>query len=186
MVIDKSRKKLIEAIAYFAENTANCSKTKLIKLLYLLDFDHYRQTGRSVTGLEYYAWNLGPVPRSLYEEVESELGIPADLHEAVDLKAKEYGEYVGIEFVAKRTSDLNVFTKREIALLRKISEEHKLATAQCLVDITHQQNQAWDKIFDNGNGAYQHIPYKIALNDSEWERLSKVVEDREDFLSACA
>ena len=41
---------------------------KLFKLLYLLDFEHFRQTGRSVTGLEYRALKMGPVPSELFQQ----------------------------------------------------------------------------------------------------------------------
>ena len=34
---------------YFASNTRHCGKAKLFKLLHLLDFTHFRETGRSVT-----------------------------------------------------------------------------------------------------------------------------------------
>ena len=47
-----------------------CGKIKLFKLLYLLDFEHFRQTGKSATGLEYQAWKFGPVPIELMEEWE--------------------------------------------------------------------------------------------------------------------
>src|SRR5258708_26258226 len=69
MIINNDRKKLIAAIMYFAKNTNKCGKTKLFKLLYFLDFEHFRQAGRSVTGLSYYAWKMGPVPVALMDEM---------------------------------------------------------------------------------------------------------------------
>lgn len=68
MVKSRGREKLINVAIYFATNTRSCGKIKLIKLLYLLDFEHYRQTGASVTGLEYHAMKMGPVPMDLYQE----------------------------------------------------------------------------------------------------------------------
>ena len=59
MLIDHHREKLINAIIFFLQNTKYCGKTKLFKLLYLLDFMHFRATGRSVTGMKYYAWGHG-------------------------------------------------------------------------------------------------------------------------------
>jgi len=49
MLIGRERQKLIQACVYFAANTQGCGKVKLFKLLYLLDFAHFRETGRSVT-----------------------------------------------------------------------------------------------------------------------------------------
>ena len=68
MISTHHREKLIHAIVFFAKKTRHCGKTKLFKLLYLLDFDHFRETGRSVTGLKYYAGEMGPVPVALAEE----------------------------------------------------------------------------------------------------------------------
>ena len=68
MLINSERQKLIHAIIYFASNTRACSKIKMFKLLYFLDFEHFKTTGRSVTGLKYSAWKFGPVPTSLVSE----------------------------------------------------------------------------------------------------------------------
>ena len=70
---NQAREKLIQAIVYFASRTKYCGKIKLFKLLYLFDFEHFQQTGKSVTGFEYQAWKFGPVPVDLMEEWE-ELG----------------------------------------------------------------------------------------------------------------
>src|SRR5688500_15970622 len=80
MVKTYRREKLLNAIVFFAANTRYCGKTKLYKLLYLLDFEHYKATGRSVTGLEYYAWQMGPVPAKLDGQLDEPSG---DLYEAV-------------------------------------------------------------------------------------------------------
>ena len=54
---------------YFAQNTNFCGKTKLMKLLYFLDFMHFKQTGKAVTDLYYFAWEQGPVPKVFFEEI---------------------------------------------------------------------------------------------------------------------
>ena len=51
--------------------TRKCGKVKLFKLLYFLDFEHFKATGRSVTGLDYFAWQMGPVPAALFDEIET-------------------------------------------------------------------------------------------------------------------
>jgi len=86
MLIDHSREKLINAIVYFAKNTNYCGKTKLIKLLYLLDFEHFRDIGRNVIGLDYYAWSMGPVPTSLFYEIDHP---KTDLAQKISVEQKE-------------------------------------------------------------------------------------------------
>ena len=51
MFVSRQREKLLNAIVFFVTRTKNCNTIKLFKLLNFLDFEHYRQTGESVTGL---------------------------------------------------------------------------------------------------------------------------------------
>src|SRR4030042_4938630 len=82
ILTNHNREKLLNALVYFSKNTRSCGKTKLFKLLYFLDFIHFRETGKSVTGLNYYAWEKGPVPQDLFFELEQP---DADLKETVAL-----------------------------------------------------------------------------------------------------
>ena len=55
---------MLNAIIYMANNTMFCGKTKLLKLLYFLDFKHFNQTAKSVTGLDYFSLEKGTVPKN--------------------------------------------------------------------------------------------------------------------------
>ena len=104
MIVLHDREKLVNAIIFFAENTKFCGKIKLIKLLYLLDFSHFRATGLSVTGLEYHAWKLGPVPIDVYQEWDA----PApDLAAAIDIVPEKVIDYIRERVVSKRPFDPN-------------------------------------------------------------------------------
>jgi len=46
-----NRKKLLNAILFFAKHTLHCNTTKLFKLLSFFDFEHFRQTGYPAIGL---------------------------------------------------------------------------------------------------------------------------------------
>jgi uncharacterized phage-associated protein len=71
MLINRDRQKLINAVIFFANNVEKCGKVKLFKLMYFLDFEHYKITGRNVTSMDYYAWKMGPVPTALFDEINS-------------------------------------------------------------------------------------------------------------------
>lgn len=71
MFISHHREKLLNAIIYFTAKTKRCHTLKLFKLLYFLDFEHFRQTGQSVTGLRYVAWPKGPAPDELWHELDA-------------------------------------------------------------------------------------------------------------------
>src|SRR3990170_4026398 len=76
------REKLLQAILFFATNVHYPSKVKIFKLLFFLDFEHFNETGKSVTNLKYYAFPFGPVPGDLHDEIE-ELKVPGDFQKYV-------------------------------------------------------------------------------------------------------
>lgn len=167
MLKSYDRDKLINAIVYFARNTKFCGKTKLFKLLYLLDFHHCRQTGRSVTGLEYRAWKLGPVPIELMQEWDAR---EKDLEAAINVVPEPVFDY-GRQRVEPRVdfSDSH-FTKRELQLMREIAERHQDDMTAPLVGLTHEERGPWDKIWDDGRGNDQRIPYVLAVPDDDPNR----------------
>ena len=71
MIINRDNERLIHAMVFFTKNTKYCYTLKLLKLLYFLDFKHFKQTGQSVTGQKYFAWPVGPVPTNLYDEIKN-------------------------------------------------------------------------------------------------------------------
>src|SRR5947209_11343888 len=93
MIITHDREKLLNALAYFIENTSWYGKTKLYKLLYFLDFEHFKETGRSVTGLDYFAWEMGPVPAALQNEIENPKP-DFDASFEIDIKPEKKGKTI--------------------------------------------------------------------------------------------
>ena len=164
-----ARSRVKNAVIYFAQNTEACGKIKLFKLLYLLDFDHFRETGRSVTGYEYEAWKFGPVPVSLMQEWED---LDEDLASAVEIVPERVIDYTretvkvrnGVEF-----SDED-FTPRQLALMGRIACEYRPTRSPKMIDVTHAQNGAWDKVWAGGVGAQQVIPYSFAIPDGAENR----------------
>lgn len=160
-----ARQRLRNAIVFFAKNTESCGKIKLFKLLYMLDFEHFRQTGKSVTGFEYQAWKFGPVPVELMQEWEQDF--EEDLREAVEIVPEKVVDYTrlsvkvrdGVEF------DGDDFTSRQLKIMRDLCEKYLTAQSPKMIDVTHEQNGAWDKVWDGGAGAQDPIPYELALSD---------------------
>lgn len=160
MLITREREKLLNAIIHFAEHTTRCGKTKLFKLLYLLDFEHYKLTGRSVTGLRYYAWPMGPVPVA----VEAEFTQPAkDFDHAVRIVTEGEFDYRRLQVKPKRKFDDSHFSKRELRLLQELSSQYRSKTAKQMVEVTHEPNGPWDRVWQGGQGQNQEIAYELAL-----------------------
>lgn len=101
MFVSHQREKLLSAIIYFIANTRRCHTLKLFKLLYFLDFEHFRQTGQSVTGLRYVAWPMGPAPAQLWHELDAP---QPDLAAAVSV-TRQTGRGASSDLDAQATRD---------------------------------------------------------------------------------
>ncbi|KHD06777.1 hypothetical protein PN36_20930 [Candidatus Thiomargarita nelsonii] len=166
MILTHRRDKLIQAIIFFSKETKWCGKTKLFKLLYLLDFEHFKQTGRSVTGMDYYAWEMGPVPVVLAEEWDN---FKPDFEKKVNIKYEMLdsgtGKYIRQTVVAKVNFDETFFTRRELRLMSEITDKYREHYASNMVEVTHAENGAWEKTWDNGKGYNIRISYRLAVGD---------------------
>jgi len=177
MIITHYREKLINAIIYFAKNTSYCGKTKLLKLLFFLDFRHFKQTGKSVTGLEYFAWEKGPVPKDLFEEFN---GMKPDLNEAIKIISHEGGFK---EIKPKKPFHDEYYSEKEKRLLEEISFMFRDAKADDMVEVTHLKNEPWHRTLKE-KGAFAKIDYILAIDnmkdslpyDEAKERMEEISE----------
>jgi len=176
MVITHHRDKMINAIIYFAKNTNICGKTKLLKLLYFLDFRHFKQTGKSVTGLDYYAWEMGPVPKKLFNELTENM--PPDLKSAIHELPKEEFQKI----VPKRRFNGDYFSKREMRLLENISFIFKEANAEKMIESTHLANEPWDRTLKE-KGMYHKIDYMLSIDDIDDSLSPEEAQERQESIS---
>ncbi|MDO9528553.1 MAG: Panacea domain-containing protein [Syntrophales bacterium] len=176
IILRINRKKMINAIFHFASKTKNCGKTKLMKLMYHLDFFHFREAGRSVTGLSYYAWKQGPVPADLFMELSRD--IKPDLREAIEIEViKDFHKIVPKEDF---NFDKSVFSKRELRLLENVTIFFKETTAEQIVEVTHLPRQPWFKtIAEKGEG--KMIRYMLAVDGKHGLTRREIIERQEEL-----
>lgn len=161
--VHHEREKLVNAILYFAHNTKFLGKVKLFKLLYLLDFEHFRQTGRSVTGLIYSAWKFGPVPVLLMQEWEE---LEPDLAAAISIEPQRIIDYTRQAIQPKTNFDDTHFTKRELRIMTELATKYGDLQSESMIDLTHAENGAWAKVWQEGKGLNQPIAYKLSIDDN--------------------
>ena len=180
MIIEHNREKLINALIYFLKNTKQPGKTKLFKLLYFIDFWHFKETGKSITGLEYKAWGFGPVPDNLYHELQNP---SADLVENIyippNLSDKSFFKIKPL----KKFND-EYFTKRELRIMKQVAFIFKEAKAEDMVNITHLKGMPWEKTIKT-KGEGQKIDYILSLDETEnsisLEEALDRIKEREEF-----
>ena len=179
MLIEHNHQKLVNAITYFVTNTKFCGKTKLFKLLYFLDFEHFSQTGRSVTELEYFAWKMGPVPKELFDELKNPC---AEFSQAFDVNTKQTingDDMLDIKPLLSFSADF--FSKREMKLLERLANEFNDSYAKDMVDATHLENLPWHEIYEVQKLKQHRIPYELALNKAEFDQIIKNVHEHIEF-----
>lgn len=181
MHVDHQREKFVQTVVFFAKSVRKLGKTKLFKLLYFSDFMHYRDTGRSMTGLDYFAWKMGPVPVEFFEEIAHP---KPDLAACVEFRETPVASGKMLAVTAKSAFDPQFFSKRELRILEQLAREFRDATAEEMVEKTHLENSPWHQVW-NVEGRHQaSIGYDLALRQQDREAIQSLVDARVEFLSA--
>lgn len=142
--------KLTEMILYFTECLSPW-KTKLNKLLFYADFTMHKESGFSISGVQYQAIPMGPVPlnfNALYEYMTNKGILEANFTHFSDGGVGE--QYKPCK---NRKFDKSIFTEQELKVLEAIAGRFNTTTTREIIDISHQEkawidNQAERKIID--------------------------------------
>jgi uncharacterized phage-associated protein len=174
MLVTREREKMFNALIYFSKNVINPGKTKLFKLLNFLDYSHFEKTGRSVTGLEYFAWKMGPVPKELDREWK---------HPTPEFISHNYKQKVPVGSFTRETLqprhafDSKLFSKYELMLMEKLAKKHYMDNAENMSELSHFKTGYWEEVWNSGEGSGKHIPYELVLQRKNTDS-DKVVMER--------
>jgi uncharacterized phage-associated protein len=178
------RNKLLNAVLFFAGNTKRPNLTKMLKLLYFLDFTHFKQTGYPSIGLEYYTFEKGPVPKDFWLEVkdgvtpndfEGKLAILLLVDEEDPLSSKKE-----LLFKAIVKPDLTFFTPREIEILKYLSDVYRDTPAYLMSEVTHLRNEPWDTT-KKSKGLNKPIDYLLCLDEEAEISLDEAEESLKEY-----
>jgi len=165
MLVSRHREKLINAIIYFLGAAKHVHTLKLFKLLNFADFEHFRQTGRTITGLDYRALPQGPVPTKLYEEIKR--GGDTDLKAAVSIfsiKDDLTDKNLRRDLKSRVAFDPKWFSKRELQIMSRVAEFFYELKADDMSEFSHKTKMPWDSVYQKGKGASNPIPPELALD----------------------
>jgi uncharacterized phage-associated protein len=159
------REKLLNAILYFCKHTQKTSKLKIFKLLFFLDFTHFKETGRSVTNLDYYAFGHGPIPLEFFKEIKEAGGAPQDFKASLNVVGfeSEFSNKKGEICSAKKSPNMDVFSPREKRIMQELSYIFKDADAEVMTEASHLENKPWD-LTRKTKGDRALIDYLLALD----------------------
>ncbi|MFH1825321.1 MAG: Panacea domain-containing protein [Candidatus Firestonebacteria bacterium] len=180
MIISHQKEKIIHSIIYFVKKTKYCGLTKLMKLLYYLDFEHFVQTRFSVTGQEYYTYKYGPVPEEVYKCIKNG---EKELDKYIVYIPKEDGGLGGeIKIKNKVRFDKKYFSQRELDLLERIAFFYKDMRAKDMTKATHFPEGPWDYT-KTTKGMFQKIDYILSLKEEYFKNklpIEEIQERQED------
>lgn len=178
MFINQERDKLENAAIFFVKKTKHCYTLKLLKLLNFLDVEHFRQAGRLVTGLEYVAWEKGPVALSVWHELKTgSLGGSLKAIPEVDPITKKI---LRRKLLAQKQFNSKIFTKRELAIMERLVEYFASTRSEDMSEFSHIRGLPWHKVYRDGQGNGLVIPPELAF-DAEALVADKPTIAREEF-----
>jgi uncharacterized phage-associated protein len=193
MFVSRDREKLINAIIYFLGATNHCHTLKLFKLLNFADFEHFRQTGRTIFNLDYKALPKGPVPTKLFDEIKR--GGDADLKSAVSIhqiKDDINDALLRRDLKAKGKFDKQHFSKRELKIIERVAEFFRDLKAEDMSEFSHRKGEPWLATYgDKGQGSGKLIAPDLILDGEALLKDSPTIsrdelEDRRELLKGIA
>jgi uncharacterized phage-associated protein len=155
-----SEEKLQQVIVYFLEhiNNVHLGRTKLMKLLYFVDFDHQEAHGHSVTGATYRKLPHGPYPdkiEKLIQKMER-----AGLVRQVKVDHKGYAQLRLLTLNAKFNPAK--FSGAELQTLERVAADWADATAAQIEAATHRE-APWAGTADGKTIDYEMAEYRRAI-----------------------
>jgi len=156
-----SPEKFAELVLFFFGHLDNLFKVKLLKLLFYCDFQHYRLTGRAITGQRYRAIQHGPVPQEygqrLQEMVQQDL-LQASFH--TSLTHSSDGSPVLVH-KASRAARLEIFSDTERHIIQQVFHRLGRKTRVELENLSHTERAWQENNAQHGRISYQHYAFDL-------------------------
>ena len=127
-----SKEKIFNMILFFSEG--KILKTKLLKEMFYADFIYYKNTCKSITGLEYAKLPFGPVPDE-FETILYDCANKKIINYDIDFE----NQYECHNISAIKKFDKSIFTKDELDTLVKIKNKFKSYCSKDIVDFSHKE-----------------------------------------------
>jgi uncharacterized phage-associated protein len=159
-----NREKMQQVVLFFLEkiNNVHLGRTKLMKLLYYVDFDHFEKYGTPVTGARYRKLPHGPVPDKA-DQVIAEME-RTGLVKAVEV---EVGPYAQDRLITQSGQfDPTKFSGDELSILEAVASRWEHASAKEIERATHRE-APWASTEDTKAIDYELAEYRSPLPEDE-------------------
>lgn len=133
----ESRDRLGNIMVYIARSAERPSKTKALKLLYLMEERWVLLTHTPFTGLPFEVWQHGPVEKDVFVDLSDG---PVLLRGYVEMRRGADGASY---MAALRDFDEDEFSESELRMMGDVMRRHGGKTARQLVAETHKESSLW-------------------------------------------
>lgn len=150
--IPKFRQMYFACLKFASDERGGVPKTKLAKLLYLIDFTRYYQELEPMSGVKYRRMEYGPVADVFFSLTD-------DLHQTGKIEIKPVEQ---AQVICPRTREVDSFDKlssAEIDLIQEVCEQWKDRRTEEIVNFTHEQ-KPWQACRDG-----EFIPYELIIQE---------------------
>lgn len=134
--------KMGNTIIYLAKYIPDLNKTKILKLLFIIEEAAIKKTGKPFFGIDFQLWKYGPVAKDIYIDLTTSIfdDSPLLLNGFIqrDPASPE-------NFIPKVEFNDDEFSDSDMLLLERVAEFAKDKTAKYLVQHTHGNNSLWRK-----------------------------------------
>lgn len=133
---ESTKQKLGNAIVYIAQHTSSLSKTKLLKLLYLMEERMALKYHVPFIGLPFEVWQAGPVAKDVFIDLSDGPFLLKDFIKTIFRDGAIFVE-------AKADFDDSEFSECELAMMDEVLAKYGNMTASDLVAETHKESTPW-------------------------------------------
>jgi uncharacterized phage-associated protein len=148
-------KKFINCVLFFARKTDpnKLGILKLNKLLYYIDFEHYKKYGRSILSDIYIKMEQGPVPSFSYSLFNMAFHDNKDdetsqeLRNSVEVKQHKVKDFDINAIYPKEGKEFNetLFSESELEIMEDVAKKYSSKTGTAMSKETHKEDTPWSK-----------------------------------------
>jgi len=165
---------------YLSMKIPKLSKTKLLKLIYLLEETSVKKNNLPFFGIPFEVWQAGPVAKEVFIDLDNK---PFLFSKFITLSKNDDATYV----TAKTSFNDDEFSDNDMYVMDYVIEKYGKKTATQLVQMLHKKGTAWhNEAVKNGliiafnekitNSSNKEIDFTYYLSGCEVERYKDCIE----------
>jgi len=164
--------RLGHSIIYLAERIPNLSKTKLLKLLFLVEETSVTKYGLPFSNMPFEVWQHGPVQKDVFIDLTN--GANAFLDKYISAVKNKLGSEVIITPKIPFSDD--EFSDKDMGILALVVEKYRKRTAAQLIKLTHKKESLWYQQAET-HGLLEAFEKGLTTSDVQIEFIDSISED---------